>query len=178
MPDIPQEYFWHFIRGVFDGDGSINKEKKRKNGALCFSIIGSENLITEIKKSFNLYGLSNTKVSITKYSSNNNRLVVLKYNSYKDLLILKNNIYEDSENLRLTRKYNLFQTLKEYKIGTYDRTPNLRKIEMYDYISNNYIKTFNNIHEASNKINVKYESIQRVTRGDRKHCKGYSFKYI
>lgn len=178
MPNIPDELFWHFLRGVFDGDGSISKEKIKKEGALRFSIIGSENLIMILKNKFNKFGLSNTKINITKYHSDNDRLVKLLYYSFKDLLILKEKIYEDSENLRLTRKYDLFQTLKEYKIGTYDRTLNLRKIKMYNYSKNEYVKTFNNIHEACNEINVKYESIQRITRGERKHTKGYSFKYI
>lgn len=178
MPNIPEEYFWHFVRGVFDGDGCISKEKKHKDGRLNFSIIGSENLLNILKEKFSNYGLSNTKLDITKYHLNNNRLIKIHYYSYKDLLILKEKIYEDSEGLRLPRKHELFQTLKEYKRGSYDRTPNLHQIEMYDYSTNKYIRTFNNIHYACNELNVKYESIQRVTRGERNHIKGFVFKYI
>lgn len=178
MPDIPINYFWHFVRGVFDGDGSINKEKLSKDGRLRFQIIGSENLILKLKKQFDLCGLSNTKINVTKYHSNNNYLVKIHYYSYKDLLFLKQKIYEDSKDLRLERKYDLFQTLKEYKRGQYDRLLNLHKIEMYNYLTNEYIKTFNNIHEACNELNVKYETIQRVTRGKRNHTKGFIFKYI
>jgi ribosomal protein S8 len=177
MPNIPNELFWHFIRGLFDGDGSISKETKKKLGALRFKIIGSENLINAIKTKFIQFGLSNTKISITKYSSNNNRLVSIHYYSFKDLSLLKQKIYEDSENLRLTRKYELFQTLKEYRHGTYNRTKKLRKLEMYDYLTNKYIKTFNNIHDICNEFNTKPESIYRVIRGNRNHFNGYFFKY-
>lgn len=178
MPNIPHEHFWHFVRGVFDGDGSINKEKKKKEGALCFSIIGSENLLSVLKNKLNAYGLSNTKLEITKYKSENGNIAKIHYYSYHDLNIINKHMYEDSENLKLTRKYDLFQTLKKYKHGQYDRTLNLRKIEMSNYLTNEYIKTFNNIHDACNEINATYEMIQRVTRGERKQTKGFTFKYI
>jgi hypothetical protein len=178
MPNIPKEYFWHFIRGVFDGDGCISKEKIKKEGALRFSIIGSENLISIIKKEFISCGLSDTKISVNKYHSNDGRLVTIHYYSYNDLSLLKEKIYQESENLKLSRKYDLFQTLKEYKIGTYDRTDKLRNIEMYNYITNEYIKTFNNIHEVCSEINSTYKSVHRVAMNQRRHTKGYSFKYI
>jgi len=178
MPEIPEQYFWHFVRGIFDGDGTVNKEKIKKEGALRFSIIGSENLITVLKDMFSTLGLSNTKLDVTKYHQNNNKIVKMHYYSYKDLSILKEKIYENSEGLRLTRKYELFQTLKEYKRSQFDRTINLRKIKMYLHSTGEYIKTFDNIHQACTEINVKYEMIQRVTRGERKHTKGFSFTYV
>lgn len=178
MPNISDEFFWHFIRGIFDGDGSINKEKQSKIGRLRFSIIGSENMLRTLKNKFNAFGLSNTKLDITKYSLNNNYIAKIHYHSFKDLSILKQKIYEDSDNLRLGRKYDLFQTLTEYKVGQYDRTPQLKKIEMYEFSTGRYIKTFNNIHEACAEFNVKYESIRRVVKGDRKHIRGFTFRYI
>lgn len=177
MPDIPEEYFWHFIRGLFDGDGTISKELKKKEGALRFSIIGSENLITTIKTKFNNIGLTDTKLEVTNYQNNNNHIVKIHYYSFKDLSLLKEKIYENSEELRLTRKYLAFQTLKEYKRDYSNRTKNLRKIKMYSFSTGEYIKTFNNIHLACDEIKVKYEMIQRVTRGERKHTKGFIFNY-
>jgi LAGLIDADG-like domain len=177
MPNIPEKFFWHFVRGLFDGDGGVYVSSGKQEGSLRFSIIGSENLIMELKKIFLSYGLSDTKISITKYKSGNDRIVSILYYSFKDMLILKNKMYEDSENLRLTRKYDLFQTLKEFKRGSYDRTPNLRRIEMYD-LDNNLIHTFNNIHDACAYIDVKCEAIRRVIRGERSQTKGYKFKYI
>lgn len=177
MPNIPENLFWHFLRGIFDGDGSVSKEKKNKIGRLRFQIIGSEYLIEDLKKYFNYYGLSNTKISITKYHNNTNNIVNILYYSYNDLSIIKSKMYEDSEGLRLTRKYDLFQTLKKYKKGSYDRTSKLKQIEMYD-IDNNYIKTFKNIHDVCNYTNITYKMIHRVAKGERKYTNGYIFKYI
>ncbi len=112
LPQIPEELFWHFVRGLFDGDGSISQEKNRKNGALRFKIIGSECLITELKNKLTEYGLSTTKLSYSKYKSEEGKIISLLYYSYKDLFLIKNKIYENSDNLKLSRKYEIFQTLK------------------------------------------------------------------
>jgi UDP-glucose 6-dehydrogenase len=101
----------------------------------------------------------------------------LLYNSFKDLEIIKNNIYLDSDDLRLSRKYELFQTLKEYKIGIYDRKKNLRQINMYD-LNNKFIKTYNNIHEVIIETNLKYNSIHRAAMGITHSTRKYIFKYI
>lgn len=177
MPKIPEQYFWDFIRGLFDGDGYIGKETKKKEGTLRFSIIGSTNILTSIKHKFESFGLSKTKLEKTKYHSNENYVSRIHYYSYRDLLTIRENMYKNSEGLRLTRKYEMFQTLKEYKYGQYDRTINLRKIKMFAFPSGDYIKTFDNIHLACNEIKVNYEMIQRVTRGERSHTKGFTFKY-
>jgi hypothetical protein len=177
MPNIPEEYFWHFVRGIFDGDGTIFKATSNKEGCLYFSIIGSENLLTEIKNKFNLVGISNTKIINTDYKSNNGHLIRINYHSFHDVNILKNKIYCDSEDLRLSRKYDLFQTLREYKKGNFDHTKQLRQIKMYD-LNNNFIKHFNNFHEVKKETGLSYKSIHRVAMGIRKNTKKYIFKYI
>jgi len=177
MPEIPEAYFWHFIRGLFDGDGSISKGSMRKEGALQFSIIGSENMLRVIKNKFKLYGLSNTKFEITKYHSEDDHIAKLHYYSYNDLFFLNEKIYENSEGLRLTRKYDVFQTLKEYRLGTYDRTPSLRQISMYD-LENNLLKMYKNIHEACDENNLSYKTIHRVAMGERNHTHYLVFRYV
>jgi hypothetical protein len=179
MPNIPNEYFWHFIRGVFDGDGSITNEKNQKKGRLRFQIIGSEALLKQIKHDFLRYHISNnTKLTNTVYQSSNNYISKIFYYSYHDLNIIKNEMYYDSETLRLSRKYEIFQTLREYRQGTYNRLSKLRKIEMFDYNTKQYIRTFNNIHELCDIMKIKDKCIRRVISGERNHTKGYFFKYI
>lgn len=39
MPEVPDEYFWHFFRGYFDGDGHVSSKKNRSysySGRLSF----------------------------------------------------------------------------------------------------------------------------------------------
>ena len=65
---IEDKFIQHFIRGVFDGDGSIS-EFKLKNGKVnyCLNIAGSQNFIKKIKKILiNKLGIANTKTSDIK----------------------------------------------------------------------------------------------------------------
>jgi len=177
LPTIPNNLMWHFIRGIFDGDGTIHQCKNQNIGRLRFKIIGSEKLLMEINKFFKKNKINNVYVRKTKYENSNGKLIRLDCSNFNDLNALKNNIYHDSDRLRLSRKYYLFQTLKKYKRGSYDRTPNLRQIKMYNYLTNNYINTYENIHDLTSELKTKSESIYRVIRGERNHHKGYFFKY-
>ena len=150
-------------------------KKKLKGGRLRFSIIGSSNFIKELKNIFIQYGLSDTKISETPHKSQFGSISTLNYYSYNDLKKIKNLFYMENECLKLTRKYEVFKTLKEYKQGLYNRK--LKKIQMFD-IHMNLIKTFNNIHDASDEINSSYRQIHRVAMGERKQTKGYIFRYI
>ena len=174
MPEIKKELFWHFIRGLFDGDGTISKESKRKDGCLRFGIIGSELIITKIKKIFIEYGLSDTKISVTKYKNEIGKLCSILYYSFKDLKMIYDLIYKNSENLRLERKYIKFSTLKEYKIGSYDRRKISKKVSQLD-LNNNIIRTFNNVYDASEILNIDINIIRRIINGDRKQINNYTF---
>lgn len=46
IEDIPNKYINHFIRGIFDGDGSVYE----KNGNPTFQFLGTENLLEGIRK--------------------------------------------------------------------------------------------------------------------------------
>lgn len=173
-PNINDDYFWDFVRGVFDGDGSISK--MNKEGILRFSIIGSENFILKLKEKFNSFGLTDTKIIYTKYKSERGCICKLLYYSFEDLDFIKNNMYNNSDGLRLSRKYEIFQTLKEHNRGAYDRTPVLKPVKMYG-LNGVLIKEFKNIHDATTELEITSEMIYRVIRGERKKTKGYKFSY-
>lgn len=46
MPPVPTEYFWDFLRGVIDGDGSI----RSPSNSIGFTVTGSLSLITTIRE--------------------------------------------------------------------------------------------------------------------------------
>lgn len=50
FPIIPDELMNHFIRGIFDGDGSVSIDKK---GQINFSIVGNSNIISKVGEIIN-----------------------------------------------------------------------------------------------------------------------------
>ena len=174
LPEINSDLFWHFLRGLFDGDGSISKENNNKEGRLRFDLVGSTLIINKIKKVFLEYGLSDTKLSIKINNSDINGLCSILYYSFKDLKIIYDSMYKDSENLRLERKYIFFSTLKEYKVGKWDRRKISKKVSQLD-LNNNIIQTFNNVYDASEILNIDIKIIRRIINGDRKQINNYTF---
>lgn len=117
LPIIPDKLMWHFIRGVFDGDGTIYQNKKIKTGRLRFGIVGSEKLLCDINKFFKRNEIFNVYSRETKYGDSTGKLIRLDCSKFSDLKLLKDKMYEDSTGLRLTRKYEQFQTLKSFQLS-------------------------------------------------------------
>lgn len=53
---VPKKYMHHFIRGYFDGDGSISSYQRKEGYKLDYhiNIVGTENFIKELYKFFNM----------------------------------------------------------------------------------------------------------------------------
>ncbi|MDY4183935.1 MAG: LAGLIDADG family homing endonuclease [Candidatus Onthovivens sp.] len=51
---MPEEYIHHFIRGYFDGDGSISKYQKKENYKYSYhiNIVGTQDFITKLYNYF------------------------------------------------------------------------------------------------------------------------------
>ena len=65
FPDIPEEYVRHFIRGCWDGDGSVYIEKH--TGKICASFVsGSEKFIEGILKALEKAGLPKRTIYVRK----------------------------------------------------------------------------------------------------------------
>ena len=52
FPSIPKKYLSHYIRGYFDGDGSITITKSNN---IAITILGTKQFLKEIKKLYNEY---------------------------------------------------------------------------------------------------------------------------
>lgn len=101
--NIPDKFKWDFIRGYFDGDGTIvNSKGVRSNGYTynnyCFSIVSKTSQLLKDIKDF-LYR-ENIKSTIISDGRSNYRLQVT---SKKDIKIIFNKLYSSS--LFLKRKY-------------------------------------------------------------------------
>lgn len=101
---IPSNLIHHFIRGLFDGDGSVwinNKTKK-----LSINFTGEFNLLTEVKSLLLNIGL-NPKVKVIKKPHQTDSYIV--YSSQKDIKTFFNWLYKDAT-IYMKRKYIKFST--------------------------------------------------------------------
>lgn len=98
---------WHFIRGYFDGDGSIcvNNQRVCLWSISCQNLLFIQNIFEFIKSNSNI-----TSGKIYTYTSNKS-IPTLRFGK-KDLLKFAPLLYKDSDNLRLTRKHNQFLDIK------------------------------------------------------------------
>jgi intein/homing endonuclease len=113
-PDcIPQDYVWHFIRGYYDGDGSImfGKGYVNKSGysktQLRTSVLGTKNFLENIKKHFiKIYPEYNPKVQ----DQSKNGFYRLEISGTKSAIALCELIYKDAnETIMLKRKYTKYK---------------------------------------------------------------------
>lgn len=113
LPHIPKEYFNHFIRGYFDGDGCVSygfyKKKGRNNKTLkvssCF-ISSSKEFLWDISKKLNIYATMRFGC-MSKHTGAYN----LSY-SKNDTIKLFNYMYKNIKTgLFLERKFVKFQEI-------------------------------------------------------------------
>lgn len=103
--NLPQDMYRHFIRGYFDGDGSIYYYKKTFN--LLLTIVGGHDFLVNLKQylvdnGFNTNGQIKNEGNYSTYVIGGNQLggEVLDY------------LYKDS-NIYLDRKFNTYLTWKK-----------------------------------------------------------------
>ncbi len=103
---VPKSLLSHFIRGYFDGDGSIMMKKRyNKEIGACFNVICSINFG---KRLFNiLKNELNIKMSV-EIRNGRDIMCCLVTTSKDSLIKLFDFLYKDSNEFRLERKYNKF----------------------------------------------------------------------
>lgn len=110
LPNIPKKYISHFIRGFFDGDGSIWKTNFYSGGKDYYYaniISASKQILEDISIYLDFGSLNKVK----------NKYYELKF-CQSDCIKLSNIIYKDAP-FKLERKYNKFlQINSQYKLWT------------------------------------------------------------
>lgn len=101
IPNIPRDFVSHFIRGYFDGDGSLHFLQKQNNFRISFTS-GSVPFLKDIQKELEVSHLS---LGHSK-ETNTYQLQIM---GAKQVIRILNYLYQGSEeNIRLNRKYSLY----------------------------------------------------------------------
>jgi hypothetical protein len=104
-------YFWHFLRGYFDGDGCVRIVKKKTPSGfnrVSFSIIGTNEFLNVVKQKIN--ALIELEYDIHLYKLKNNKIKELRIISIQDTFKIFNNLYKEAD-LFLRRKYERFENV-------------------------------------------------------------------
>lgn len=109
LPELDDKYFWHFLRGYFDGDGCICESFSNKNSitaTLYTTITGSNEFINSLYNKVNLAGTIQQKqnVSVIRFNTNSSyKLLDCMYADCSIYLDRKFNLYKQVTNVRKTR---------------------------------------------------------------------------
>jgi len=107
FPRVPKKYLPDFVRGLWDGDGSITYHKHDKSYRSSF-VSGSKDMI------YALHGILKDNVSNLGGSVSGHKTINMCYQlcfGKKDTIRLKNFLYAgvDDKTLKLNRKYDIFK---------------------------------------------------------------------
>lgn len=143
----------HFIRGYFDGDGSISYSEK---GGLCypnFSIVGTWDVCNNI---YNIFmNLSDSiKLYIEKYGENTFKV---RSGSQKNCLSIYKYMYENAT-IYLERKKDMFSNVRVDRVLT--KKDGLH-FNMKKLINTETKEVYNSRGDASSKLNVSQTTIYK-----------------
>lgn len=166
-PDVPDRFIPDFIRGVMDGDGSVDSKRKRMK-----IVSASKDFIDGLAKMFNKIGVG-YKLYNEHYIYNNKKsdFYVIRVLRVKDIKILYNLMYAGS-NLYLKRKKQAF-------IGMGVENENFIikcKSRMRPVVATNNKEKlkFSSVKEAKNRG---FPRVAMALKGGKKY-KGYTWKYL
>lgn len=102
FPDsVPEELVHHFIRGYFDGDGSVSVNLEK--GTYSVSVLGTKKFLNQLR--------SYTNLSMTKYDQKGEAFA-LRYGGRQNLLKIYDYLYKDAT-IFLDRKREKFLLCQE-----------------------------------------------------------------
>ena len=153
----------HFIRGYFDGDGSITKIKNRPN-SFVVTICSNKNFINDLFEYFN-FG----KIYIEKNYS------LLRITKIGEIKKFKNFIYNKNK-VCLHRKFNVFEQIIDDYVRDYSKTNNKKTYELTNPNGNVIISY--HLKSFCEENNLTYSTMSNLSRGIGKTNKGWRCKLI
>lgn len=153
---VPKKLLHHFIRGYFDGDGSVSFSKVNNYYYPNFSIVGTKDVCENIIKIFNTKCAIKT-LYLEKYGENTFKV---RTGAQKSCLKIYNYLYKDAT-LYLERKKEKFLSIRNFRISAKKNEFHFNMKKIID-TKNNII--FNNRAEAANYFKVSKSSIGRYIK--------------
>jgi hypothetical protein len=150
LPNLSSKHIFHFLRGYFDGDGSISKLKNRPNSFVA-SICSNKNFIEDIAK-FLGFG------KIYEYENYS----VLKINKLNEIKKFRNYLYEDSKTF-LLRKYEKFNLIIDDYQRDYSKTKNKKEYKLIN--PNGNVILTKNLRKFCEDNKLKYSTMSNLSRG-------------
>lgn len=102
--NIPLQYQKDFIRGYFDGDGSLSISKKGNYEKLTIQFLGTKKFLSGIMNVIN----ENLFISCKNILNTNSKIKSLRYFT-KEARTIMNWLYSDENALKLNRKYDKYK---------------------------------------------------------------------
>lgn len=179
---IPKDMERHFIRGFFDGDGSISKSGKY---SVNFSIIGTISICEGIANYMSNILQEQVKVHNHKPEKYNIELRCVRISGKKKIKRILDELYKDTD-IYLERKYNRYlqyfyiEKLADYELYTSNNHTgynggNSKAVIQIDK-NGKVVKEWISINEAS-RNGYDGTCISLVCRGKQNIHKGYKWEY-
>lgn len=109
---IPKELFAHFLRGYFEGNGTISFScKNRKIKGLNVAICGGTNFLLDIQQILkNIYGIESSGYYRRPNNPNN---ITIRFTKHQEQLKFLNLIYQNADTF-MSRKYNKYMEVRAF----------------------------------------------------------------
>lgn len=110
---LNEKLYHHFIRGYFDGDGSISSNKK---GSAFIQFIGTKSLISEILKILvNHCGVNYVKIRLN-HNNNHNNIRTISFGDNGNAKKIYDYLYNNAQTYMLRKKHKFEELIKNKKI--------------------------------------------------------------
>lgn len=114
VPKIDKNLVKHFIRGYFDGDGSISIRSARPNQVQVYICGICKSFLEEVSEILNEENISSKLYTEVRNKENRKDMFTLRITTHKDRILFFDYLYKDST-IKIDRKYSKY---KNYYVNT------------------------------------------------------------
>jgi len=114
FPKVPQKYMRHFLRGCWDGDGSVYWGKVGITQAASSICGGSRPFIAGIRDALVKLGLPPRPVEIQRKGNRKNQYYYVRWHARDSAKLYHVFYHRVSEDMYLSRKYKKFKAIAEH----------------------------------------------------------------
>lgn len=157
----------HFVRGYFDGDGGLSREKsKNRSDKFRANIVSNPNFIDDLNKV--MYEVFGRTFPVQRYYKHK-KTTQLRFEGNKQVLYFLSWIYNEAT-VFLNRKYKLFQDLLNY-----DPTPWNRSVFAFSAKTGDFIGEYESRMAAGKALGIHQSDPIRGCQNDKKPRGRYYF---